>query len=312
MADDDWDIGAIVRSFNINRHENVVSPKLDLKTYLNDILNSFDELLAPDMTIFNGLSEIFSLDFPTAHHEKPDDQIIIMNQNGKQQLYLHPMQPTQFIQQSSFPPSPTIVACVPQTTTIPKESIDLQQQLDIGATIYPNFTFSMKIPLIQTRTRKNLLMRITYELLQEELTNDIWTWRKYGQKHIKDSPFPRNYYKCSTSKLCEAKKKIEKSPKDENIFFVSYSGGHNHDPPTNRRNLASCNNSSEFKLPKGINILPKTSTLNASSSSSKRVKCSRAVVSPIIATMPSLEIGSENKMIVTALRKKMMVKKRWS
>ncbi|KAH0693351.1 hypothetical protein KY285_020448 [Solanum tuberosum] len=147
-------------------------------------------------------------------------------------------------------------------------------------------------------------MRITYELLQEELTNDLWTWCKYGQKHIKDSPFPRNYYKCNTSKLCEAKKKIEKSAKDENIFLVSYSGGHNHDPPTNRRNLVSCNNSSEFKLPKGINILPKTSTLNASSSSSKRIKRSRTAVSPIIATMPPLEIGSENKMFVTAVEEK--------
>ncbi|KAG5611127.1 hypothetical protein H5410_022408 [Solanum commersonii] len=201
------------------------------------------------------------------------------------------MQPAQFIQQSSFPPSPTTVACVPQTTIIPKESIDLQQQLDIGANIYPNFTFSMKTPFIQTRTRKNQLIRITYELLQEELTNDIWTWHK-------------NYYKCSTSKFCREKKKIEKVPKDENIFLVSYSGGHHHDPPTNRRNLASCNNSSEFKLPKGINILPKTSTLNASSSSSKRFKRSRFVASPIIATMPPLEIESKNKMIVTAVEEK--------
>ncbi|KAG5611126.1 hypothetical protein H5410_022407 [Solanum commersonii] len=82
MTDDDWDIGVVVRSFNINRHENVVAPKLDLETYLNYVLNSSDELLVPDMTIFNGLSKIFSLDFPTAHQAKPDDQVIIMNQNG--------------------------------------------------------------------------------------------------------------------------------------------------------------------------------------------------------------------------------------
>ncbi|KAH0682945.1 hypothetical protein KY290_021533 [Solanum tuberosum] len=229
---------------------------------------------------------------------------MMMNQNGNQQLYLHPIQPAQFIQQSSFPPSPTTVVCVPPTTTTPKEWIDLRQQLDIGANIYPNFNFSMKTPLIQTRTRKNQSIRITYELLQEELTNDIWTWRKYGQKHIKDSPFPRNYYKCSTSKLCKAKKKIEKSPKDENIFLVSYSGEHNHDPPMNHSNLDSCNNSFKFKLPKGINIVPKTSTLNASSSSSKRVKCSRVVASPIIATMPPLEIERKNKMIVAAVEDK--------
>ncbi|XP_049373417.1 probable WRKY transcription factor 27 [Solanum verrucosum] len=265
MVDDDWDVGAVVRSCNINRPDNVAAPKLDLETSLNDVWNSFDKLFAPDMTNFNDLSEIFSLDFPTAHQEKPDDQVIIMNQNGNQQLYLHPIQPAQFIQQSSFHPSPTTVTCVPPITTTPKEWIDLQQ-LDIGANNYPNFTFSMETPLIQTRTR--------------------------------------NYYKCSTSKLCEARKNIEKSPNDENIFLVSYSGEHNHDPPTNRRNLASCNSSSKFKLPKGINIFPKTSTLNASSSSSKRIKCSRDVASPIIATMPPLEFGSKNKMIVAAVEDK--------
>ncbi|KAK4721665.1 hypothetical protein R3W88_011898 [Solanum pinnatisectum] len=290
MGDDDWDIRAAVKSCNINRPDNVVASKLYLETSLNDVWNSFDKLFAHDMTNFNGLSEIFS--------------VIIMNQNGNQQLYLHPIQPAQFIQQSSFPPSPITVACVPPTTTKPKEWIDLQQQLDIGASNYPNFTFSMETPLIQTRTRKNQLIMITYELLQEELTNDNWRWRKYGQKHIKDSPLPRNYYNCSTSKLCEAKKKIEKSPNDENIFLVSYSGEHNHDPPMNRRNIASCNSSSKFKLPKSINILPKTSTLNASSSSSKRIKLSRDVASPTIATMPPLEFGSKNKMIVAVVEEK--------
>ncbi|KAH0679445.1 hypothetical protein KY284_020530 [Solanum tuberosum] len=304
MGDDDWDVGAAIRSCNINIPDNVIAPKLDLENSLNDVWNSFDKLFAPDMTNFNDLSEIFSLDFSTAHQEKSDDQVIIMNQNGNQQLYLHPIQPAQFIQQSCFPLSPTTVVCVPPTTTTPKEWIDLHQQLDIRANNYPNFTFSMETPLIQTRTRKNQSIRITYELFQEELTNDIWTWSKYGQKYIKDSLFPRNYYKCSTSKLCEARKKIEKSPNDENIFLVSYSGEHNHDPPMNRRNLASCNSSSKFKLPKGINILPKTSTLNASSSSSKRIKRSRDVDSPIIATMPPLEFGSKNKMIVVAIEDK--------
>ncbi|TMW93520.1 hypothetical protein EJD97_011551 [Solanum chilense] len=280
---------AVVRSFDINRVYNVVAPNLEFETYLNNILNSFDTLLAPDMTIFNGLSEIFSLDFQIAHQEKLDDQIMI-NQSCNQELYLDLIQPSQFIQQSSFPPLPTIVACVPPTTTTPKECIDLQQQLDIGANIYPNLTNAMKTPLIQTTTRKNQSIRITYELLQEELTNDIWTWRKYGQKHIKDSPFPRNYYKCSTSKLCKAKKKIEKSPRDEKIFLVSYSDEHNHDPPMNHKKHSSCNSNYEFKLPKGINIVPKTSTLIALNSSSKRVRHSSDVASPIITTMPPLQI----------------------
>ncbi|KAB2052594.1 hypothetical protein ES319_A12G132700v1 [Gossypium barbadense] len=38
---------------------------------------------------------------------------------------------------------------------------------------------------------------------------DSWSWRKYGQKPIKGSPYPRGYYKCSTSKGCSAKKQVD-------------------------------------------------------------------------------------------------------
>jgi len=75
-----------------------------------------------------------------------------MNQNSNQQLYLHSIQPVQFIQQIIVPQPRTMVVCVPPTTTTPQEWINLQQ-LDIGANIYPNFNFSMKTRLTQTRTR---------------------------------------------------------------------------------------------------------------------------------------------------------------
>ncbi|XP_049397466.1 probable WRKY transcription factor 27 [Solanum stenotomum] len=296
MGEDDWDKSGVVKSCNINRPNNDVAPNLGMETSPNDVSNYFDIRLASEMTNFNGLSTVFSIDFPIAHQEKPNDQVKIMNQNGNQELYLHPIQPAQFIQQSSFLPSPTTIVCMPPITTTPQELIDQQKHLDIRSNIYPNVTFPMRNPSIQTTTRKSQSKMITYELLQEELTNDIWRWHKCGQKHIKGSPFLRNYYKCSTSKFCEAKKIIEKSPKGENLFLVSYSGEHNHNLPMNRRNLVGCNTSSKFKLPKGINIVPKASMLNASSSSSKCAKRSRAVASPIIPTMPTLEIRSKNKM----------------
>ncbi|XP_049348237.1 probable WRKY transcription factor 27 [Solanum verrucosum] len=250
-----------------------------METSPNDVSNYIDICLASEMTNFNGLSEVFSIDFPIAHQEKPNDQVKIMNQNGNQELYLHPIQPAQFIQQSSFPPSPTTIVCMPPITTTPQELIDQQKQLDI---------------------RKNQSKMIIYEFLQEELTNDIWRWNKSGQKCIKGSPFLRNYYKCSTSKHCEAKKTIEKSPKGENLFLVSYSSEHNHDLPMKRRNFVGCNTSSKFNLPKGINIVPKASMLNALSSSSKRAEHLRDVAFPIIPTMPTLEIRSKNKMVDAA------------
>ncbi|XP_010321551.2 probable WRKY transcription factor 27 [Solanum lycopersicum] len=295
MGDDNRDIGVVARSCNINKPNNVVYPKLGLN--VSHVWSYFDKTLAPRMNSFTGSSEIVSLDFPIIRQERSYDQVIISNQNNNQELYLHSITPIQFIQQITVPQSRTIVECVPPTTT-QAEWIDKQKQLDIGANSHPNFSFSMNTTLTQSQTRKNHSIMLTYESSQQELTNDKWAWRKYGQKYIKGSPFPRNYYKCSTSKHCEAKKQIEKSSKDEDIFLVSCSGEHNHDPPKSRRYLASCNNNSKLNLPKGINISPKESIFNASSSLSKRVKHSTDVASPIIGTKPPLEIGSKNKMVV--------------
>ncbi|CAO1945991.1 unnamed protein product, partial [Urochloa humidicola] len=44
--------------------------------------------------------------------------------------------------------------------------------------------------------------------------SDSWTWRKYGQKPIKGSPYPRGYYRCSSSKGCPARKQVERSRAD--------------------------------------------------------------------------------------------------
>ncbi|KAG5617120.1 hypothetical protein H5410_016944 [Solanum commersonii] len=240
---------------------------------------------------------------PQQQFKKLNDQVIIIDQNKNQEMYLHPIQSTQFRQQFFLPPLPTMITCVPTTTT-PQQSIDLQQQLVIHDQVYPNFTMPMQTPLIKTFKRKNQSTRVFYEVLQEELTNDKWAWRKYGQKSIKGSPFLRNYFKCSTSGSCRATKIIEKSPKNENYFLVSYSGEHNHDPTTYRRSLALYNNSSKRKLPKSINIVPKELNLNASSSSSKRAKHFKVDASSISPTAPTLEIERNNEMVDVVLENK--------
>ncbi|GAA0146844.1 DNA-binding transcription factor [Lithospermum erythrorhizon] len=58
--------------------------------------------------------------------------------------------------------------------------------------------------------------------------SDSWSWRKYGQKPIKGSPFPRGYYKCSTSKGCTAKKQVERCKTDASKLIVTYTSSHNH------------------------------------------------------------------------------------
>ncbi|KAK1398771.1 WRKY domain-containing protein [Heracleum sosnowskyi] len=57
---------------------------------------------------------------------------------------------------------------------------------------------------------------------------DAWTWRKYGQKPIKGSPFPRGYYRCSTSKGCSAKKQVERCRTDASLLIITYTSTHNH------------------------------------------------------------------------------------
>nr|WCL15214.1 WRKY12278 [Atractylodes chinensis] len=60
---------------------------------------------------------------------------------------------------------------------------------------------------------------------------DCWSWRKYGQKPIKGSPYPRGYYRCSTSKSCTAKKQVEICRTDASMLIITYTSTHNHPDP---------------------------------------------------------------------------------
>lgn len=61
------------------------------------------------------------------------------------------------------------------------------------------------------------------------LSSDGYNWRKYGQKQVKGSEYPRSYYKCTHPK-CPVKKKVERSL-DDQIAEIVYKGEHNHPKP---------------------------------------------------------------------------------
>ncbi|XWS50438.1 hypothetical protein CRYUN_Cryun12cG0087700 [Craigia yunnanensis] len=90
----------------------------------------------------------------------------------------------------------------------------------------------------RSRKRKNQQKRTVRHVTADNLSSDPWAWRKYGQKPIKGSPYPRNYYRCSSSKGCSARKQVERSNLDSNIFIVTYTGDHTHPRPTHRNSLA--------------------------------------------------------------------------
>ncbi|KAB5544559.1 hypothetical protein DKX38_012671 [Salix brachista] len=56
---------------------------------------------------------------------------------------------------------------------------------------------------------------------------DGYRWRKYGQKAVKNSPFPRSYYRCTNSK-CIVKKRVERSSEDPTTVITTYEGQHCH------------------------------------------------------------------------------------
>ncbi|XP_027349482.1 WRKY transcription factor 22 [Abrus precatorius] len=89
----------------------------------------------------------------------------------------------------------------------------------------------------RSKRRKNQLKKVC-QVPVENLSSDIWAWRKYGQKPIKGSPYPRGYYRCSSSKGCLARKQVERNRSDPTMFIVTYTAEHNHPAPTHRNSLA--------------------------------------------------------------------------
>ncbi|KAE8655315.1 putative WRKY transcription factor 65 [Hibiscus syriacus] len=117
----------------------------------------------------------------------------------------------------------------------------------------------------------------------EVVPSDLWAWRKYGQKPIKGSPYPRGYYRCSSSKGCSARKQVERSRNDPNMLVITYTSEHNHPWPTQRNALAGSTRSQPSKTnnassaPKIIN--PKDEELKESSNDSLSPTNVAAVVS---------------------------------
>ncbi|KAK9202873.1 hypothetical protein WN943_013126 [Citrus x changshan-huyou] len=93
-------------------------------------------------------------------------------------------------------------------------------------------------PAAQPKGGKNQHKRVVQRVTADCLACDKWAWRKYGQKPIKGSPYPRSYYRCSSSKGCLARKQVERSSADPGVFIITYGAEHNHGHPTRRSALA--------------------------------------------------------------------------
>ncbi|OWM79594.1 hypothetical protein CDL15_Pgr023006 [Punica granatum] len=235
MADRDWDLSAVVRSWVPTAAYPATAsatggqgpnPSACLATLTfheeeelgrESFLFGFPNLTEPRNSGFNELQQLYIPFLPRAAADNPSPSVL-----GA----------------SLVSPAPV---CVPrrvaQAPDSHSRSVLQQQALHVNHQY--NLTPAVQPPQTpRTRKRKSQQKKNVCHVTAENLSSDLWAWRKYGQKPIKGSPYPRNYYRCSSSKGCAARKQVERSNTDPNMFIVTYTGEHTHPRPTHRNSLA--------------------------------------------------------------------------
>lgn len=212
--EDSWDLHAVVRSGSSTNYEDFANitnnpPSLfaPLSFYQDELLN-FQET----PTDFDGLDGLYKPLYPLLH-------------------------------QTFNSPQSNILSTSISTTSIsvPKE-VKERQKVQKKKPVSPeSATFANIVDATsaaKSKRRKNQHKKVVQHVKEDGLSSDMWAWRKYGQKPIKGSPYPRSYYRCSSLKGCLARKQMERSRTDPSTFIITYTAEHSHAHPTRRSSLA--------------------------------------------------------------------------
>ncbi|KAF8085687.1 hypothetical protein N665_0650s0001 [Sinapis alba] len=68
----------------------------------------------------------------------------------------------------------------------------------------------------------------TWTVQAKRIDEDIYAWRKYGQKEILNTKFPRSYFRCThkPTQGCKATKQVQKLEQNPEMFQITYIGQH--------------------------------------------------------------------------------------
>ncbi|XP_065866088.1 probable WRKY transcription factor 27 [Euphorbia lathyris] len=241
MANGDWDLNALVRSCCTTSAPPPPPPPPPSSNTLDDpnLDTAFDWLAA--LTFENHDDDDDPFCFSDLVHplnngfQELQDSFIpflpISTSTGEEKIpnildfgpFCAPNEP-QLVQPPPPPPPPP-----PSTTGLLNQWQQQQVQQPIKSKVSP---------ATRARKKRSNQKKLVMQVEAEKLCNDVWAWRKYGQKPIKGSPYPRNYYRCSSSKGCSARKQVERSNQDPTMFIVSYTADHCHPRPIHRNSLA--------------------------------------------------------------------------
>ncbi|XP_038706150.1 probable WRKY transcription factor 51 [Tripterygium wilfordii] len=100
-----------------------------------------------------------------------------------------------------------------------------------GHSVAPSIDTTMRSKNGVKKNKTEATHRVAFRTQSElEVMDDGYKWRKYGKKSVKNSPNPRNYYKCITGG-CYVKKRVERDREDSSYVITTYEGVHNHESP---------------------------------------------------------------------------------
>ncbi|KAL7158814.1 hypothetical protein ABFS83_02G168100 [Erythranthe nasuta] len=257
--EDDWDLHAVVRgcaaicttttstSAAAGEFTSTTSSHGRVFSTLKQNCTSFKDLFEPRRESFvQELHELYRPFFPSS--EESSSLKVIPSQN----LPISPLSvlgglqdlPSEHQQKQQQQQHLQIMKQLPPPTHLQQK----QQAFSVANCSPKKASVISHPPPPRSKRRKNNLKRVCH-VAAENLSSDMWSWRKYGQKPIKGSPYPRGYYRCSTSKGCMARKQVERNRSDPGMFIVTYTAEHNHPIPAHRNSLAGSTRNKQPETP---------------------------------------------------------------